>query len=144
SISLSVAAGILTQLKNINKPPYSRLSTRRSKLILNAPDSFQPRAVCKTGETRAICSLGADCLLDASPSLSGDRVMKRTPTVIIAIAALLNSAAVASLLAAESGSISETQTGVAACYSRRLKGHRTSSGQRYDPDALTASHASIP
>jgi len=70
--------------------------------------------------------------------------MKRTPTVIIAIAALLNSAAVASLLAAESGSISETQTGVAACYSRRLKGHRTSSGQRYDPDALTASHASIP
>jgi len=70
--------------------------------------------------------------------------MRRTPITVIAIAALLNSAAVASLLAAESGSISETQTGVAACYSRRLKGHRTSSGQRYDPDALTASHASIP
>jgi rare lipoprotein A len=37
-----------------------------------------------------------------------------------------------------------TETGIAACYNRRLKGHRTSSGQRYNPDALTAGHAKIP
>ena len=35
-------------------------------------------------------------------------------------------------------------TGVAACYSRRLIGHKTSSGQRYNPNALTAAHATIP
>jgi peptidoglycan lytic transglycosylase len=36
-----------------------------------------------------------------------------------------------------------TQTGIAACYNRRLIGHRTFSGKRYDPNALTASHATI-
>ena len=35
-------------------------------------------------------------------------------------------------------------TGEAACYNRRLVGHRTTSGQRYDPEALTASHGTIP
>jgi rare lipoprotein A len=64
---------------------------------------------------------------------------------IIAIGARLSSAALVSLFAAEGDSSnSVTQTGIAACYSRRLKGHRTSSGQRYDPEALTASHATIP
>jgi len=38
----------------------------------------------------------------------------------------------------------ETEIGEGACYSRSLIGHRTSSGQRYDPKALTASHATIP
>lgn len=58
---------------------------------------------------------------------------------------LLSSAALVSLFAAEGDSSnSVTQAGIAACYSRRLKGHRTSSGQRYDPEALTASHATIP
>jgi rare lipoprotein A len=33
---------------------------------------------------------------------------------------------------------------VAACYSRRLVGHRTSSGQKYNPNTLTAAHATIP
>jgi rare lipoprotein A len=37
-----------------------------------------------------------------------------------------------------------TQTGLAACYNRHLVGHRTFSGKRYDPNALTASHATIP
>jgi rare lipoprotein A len=37
-----------------------------------------------------------------------------------------------------------TQTGLAACYNRRLIGHRTFSGKLYDPNALTASHATIP
>jgi rare lipoprotein A len=36
-----------------------------------------------------------------------------------------------------------TETGTAACYSRHLVGHRTSSGQRYNPNALTAAHATI-
>jgi rare lipoprotein A len=37
-----------------------------------------------------------------------------------------------------------TETGTAACYSRWLREHRTSSGQRYNPNALTAAHATIP
>lgn len=37
-----------------------------------------------------------------------------------------------------------TQTGIAACYSQRLAGHRTTSGQKYDPKALTAAHHKIP
>jgi rare lipoprotein A len=36
------------------------------------------------------------------------------------------------------------QTGVAACCSERLIGHRTTSGQRYDPNALTATHGTLP
>ena len=36
------------------------------------------------------------------------------------------------------------ETGIAACYSRRLRGHRTSSGKRYNPNALTAAHPTIP
>jgi peptidoglycan lytic transglycosylase len=36
------------------------------------------------------------------------------------------------------------ETGTAACYSRHLAGHRTSSGKRYNPNALTAAHATIP
>jgi len=71
--------------------------------------------------------------------------MRRSSLTIIAIAALFGSTSLVSLFAAEKDSSnSATQTGVAACYSRRLNGHRTSSGQRYDPEALTASHATIP
>jgi rare lipoprotein A (peptidoglycan hydrolase) len=37
-----------------------------------------------------------------------------------------------------------TEAGIPACYSRRLVGHRTSRGQRYNPNLLTAAHATIP
>jgi rare lipoprotein A len=40
--------------------------------------------------------------------------------------------------------VGSTETGTAACYNRRLKGHRTTSGQRYDPSALTAAHHTAP
>src|SRR5215469_1694341 len=71
--------------------------------------------------------------------------MKRAPIIVIAIAALLGFTALCPLWAAEKeSSTSGTETGTAACYSRHLNGHKTSSGQRYDPNALTASHATIP
>jgi len=71
--------------------------------------------------------------------------MRQTPIAAIAMAALLSLATFSASLAAEKDSSSSgTETGVAACYSRRLTGHRTSSGQRYDPKALTASHATLP
>jgi rare lipoprotein A len=71
--------------------------------------------------------------------------MRRGLAGVVAIAILLTSAR----FSASSGATNElsnggTETGTAACYSRRLKGHRTSSGQRYNPNALTAGHASIP
>lgn len=49
-----------------------------------------------------------------------------------------------SFAAAAQSSRGLTQTGLAACYNHRLVGHRTLSGKRYDPNALTASHATIP
>jgi len=52
--------------------------------------------------------------------------------------------ALCSTLVAAQESAPSTETGVAACYSRRLVGHRTSSGQKYNPNALTAAHSSIP
>jgi len=37
-----------------------------------------------------------------------------------------------------------TLTGEASYYSDRLAGHKTASGERYRPDALTAAHRSLP
>ena len=42
------------------------------------------------------------------------------------------------------GSDLRQQIGTAACYSHRLVGHKTTSGQRYDPNALTAAHGRYP
>jgi rare lipoprotein A len=71
--------------------------------------------------------------------------MRRTTIRVMAAAAVLSFAALSPLLAAEKESSNTgTETGMAACYSRHLKGHRTSSGQPYDPNALTASHARFP
>jgi rare lipoprotein A len=70
--------------------------------------------------------------------------MRRTLITVIAVAALLGFTALPPLWAAEKEPTNTTETGLAACYSRHLNGHRTSSGQRYDPNALTASHSTIP
>ena len=37
-----------------------------------------------------------------------------------------------------------TQQGLASWYSPHLAGHRTASGERYDPHAMTAAHRHIP
>ncbi len=39
---------------------------------------------------------------------------------------------------------SGTETGLAAVYSDRLNGHRTASGKRYNRNALTTAHKSLP
>jgi rare lipoprotein A len=64
----------------------------------------------------------------------------------IAITALLTFAPPSCLLAFRGPPVvfKPLQTGVAACYSRRSVGHRTTSGQRYDPTVLTAAHGNIP
>ena len=45
---------------------------------------------------------------------------------------------------AMTGAVGETQTGLAAVYSNRLNGHRTASGERYNKNALTAAHQTLP
>jgi len=71
--------------------------------------------------------------------------MKRGLAVLVATAVLLTLAKFSpSFGAAHELTSAGTETGIAACYSKRLKGHRTSSGQRYNPNALTAAHAKIP
>ena len=64
--------------------------------------------------------------------------------VAIAIAAFLICAALFSLSGSANGARTGRLKGEAACYSQKLIGHRTTSGQRYDPNALTASHGTIP
>ncbi len=38
----------------------------------------------------------------------------------------------------------ETQTGIASYYSNRFRGRKTASGERYDPNKLTAAHRDYP
>jgi rare lipoprotein A len=66
--------------------------------------------------------------------------MDRKLAIVTAIVVLAGCAAVCS----SSYAAPSTEVGEGACYSRRLIGHRTTSGQRYDPKALTAAHATIP
>ena len=70
--------------------------------------------------------------------------MKRSLAAITAIAMLLALINRSSLASASELSSGGTETGIAACYSRRLAGHRTASGRRYNPHALTAAHPTIP
>ena len=42
------------------------------------------------------------------------------------------------------GTVGETQTGLAAYYSGRLNGRRTASGERYNQDAMTTAHQTLP
>lgn len=70
--------------------------------------------------------------------------MSRTPDVAIAIAAFFICAALLSLSGSANGARTGRLKGEAACYSSKLIGQRTTSGQRYDPDALTAAHGAIP
>jgi len=70
--------------------------------------------------------------------------MRRAIIAVIAIATLSLPTHSPSFAAASQSSRAITQTGIAACYQRRLVGHRTFCAKRYDPNALTASHATIP
>lgn len=65
--------------------------------------------------------------------------MRRAPFSLV-IAALITFGTMGAPVAIASG---DTQTGVATCYARRLSHHRTSSGKRYNPNALTAAHHTI-
>lgn len=65
--------------------------------------------------------------------------MRHAPTTAVAITAVLAIITLFPVLAA-----AKEQTGMAACYSSKLIGHRTASGEPYDPNALTASHATLP
>lgn len=46
--------------------------------------------------------------------------------------------------AATAVSVGDTETGVAAYYSNVFQGRRTASGERYDKNALTAAHKTLP
>jgi rare lipoprotein A len=71
--------------------------------------------------------------------------MKSVLTAITAGAILLAAATISpSFARTHKLTVGSTETGTAACYNRRLKGHRTTSGQRYDPTALTAAHHTVP
>jgi rare lipoprotein A len=64
--------------------------------------------------------------------------MRRATVLTTLLALVLFSASFTTGFAA-----SPVQTGIATCYARRLSHHRTSSGKRYNPNALTAAHHTI-
>src|SRR5258708_40158302 len=71
--------------------------------------------------------------------------MRRTSIPMLAIATLLSFAVLSPAYASKHElSSAGTETGMAACYSHHLVGHRTASGKRYDPNKLTAAHSKIP
>lgn len=65
-------------------------------------------------------------------------------TLLLAAPAVATAAEGAAPAAALTGVVGETQTGMAAVYSKRLNGHRTASGARYSSTALTAAHQTLP
>jgi len=74
-----------------------------------------------------------------------------TRAIVFAFAAILLAAPVVAgaaeggaASAALTGAVGETQTGLAAVYSKRLNGHRTASGARYHSQNLTAAHQTLP
>jgi rare lipoprotein A len=71
--------------------------------------------------------------------------MRRAIIAAAAIATLLGLTTLTHTFAgAKELSSAGTETGMATCYARHLAGHRTYSGKRYNPHALTAAHATIP
>ena len=70
--------------------------------------------------------------------------MKQSLAVVTAIAILVALLDFHRFALANEVSSGGTETGIAACYRRRLVGHRTTSGKRYNPNALTAAHPTIP
>lgn len=72
--------------------------------------------------------------------------MRRISARAVTTEAFLTVAALFSLLAfrAPAMTYKPLQTGLAACYNRRMIGHRTTSGRPYDQTALTAAHRTIP
>jgi rare lipoprotein A len=82
--------------------------------------------------------------VDKTPPKGEETSMKHFLGVVTAIAMLWSLADSRAFVLASEVSSGGSETGVAACYSRRLVGHRTSSGKRYNPNALTAAHPTIP
>jgi rare lipoprotein A len=68
-------------------------------------------------------------------------VVGRVLTVLLVIAWVGCGGPSAALRAGQRGA---RQEGLATYYSSRLAGHRTASGERYDPNQFTAAHPAIP
>ena len=71
-------------------------------------------------------------------------VWSPAPSVVVAAA---DSAALAALAVPPPAPVRRGRlvaTGVASFYGERFRGRRTASGQRFDPDALTAAHRTLP
>ena len=66
-------------------------------------------------------------------------IRRPPPRIAATIAALVVAAAAGCASAGDS-----VQRGKASYYARALAGHRTASGERYDPQAFTAAHPTLP
>lgn len=100
----------------------------------------QPRKPIALEQRRSTATLRAQKSLKSSKSTGAKSVAarRRTPAVPIATAAFVDDR----IGGADGG---WRQTGIASWYGGvRWQGQRTSSGVRYDQDALTAAHATLP
>ena len=72
-------------------------------------------------------------------------MMKRQWSVFGCVAVVLATLVVGTQASgALTGAAGETETGLAAVYSAKLNNHKTASGKRYNPSALTAAHQTLP
>ena len=87
----------------------------------------ESRSTCRTllALIGLLCSLGSYAAVDVQDPPARDTTATTAPT-------------------RSSESADRTETGLAAVYSNRLHGRKTASGERYDRNALTAAHKTLP
>lgn len=72
------------------------------------------------------------------------RVKTLAGLLVAAVILLASAGALAETATKLTGTPGETQTGLAAYYSKRFQGRKTASGQRFDNGALTTAHQTLP
>ena len=87
----------------------------------------EDRLTCRTllASIGLLCSLGVYAAVDVQDTPARESAASSAPT-------------------RSSEMAGSTETGLAAVYSNRLHGRKTASGERYDRNALTAAHKTLP
>ena len=88
--------------------------------------------------------LGIGLLFAACAAFAADNPQKASPPSTPAAAnPATASPAAPGVPAVAPSPAASAETGLAAVYSKRLSGHKTANGERYDPNRLTAAHKTL-
>lgn len=92
----------------------------------------------------ASTALGIALVFAACVVHAADDAQKAAPPATPATSSTTASPPAPTAPAVAPASAASGETGLAAVYNHRLNGHKTSSGQRYDANRLTAAHKTLP